>query len=491
MVDLRGTWCSFALGAAVVGFVAACASPSLPAVPAPTPADVVSQLTEIGVLPANDPAANVVHAAKVKNAPPQRSDVAPRAPESAGVATDPVAGLSKIKHFVFIMQENRSFDSYFGTYPGAAGLPPSVCLTDPHGSACLAPYHDASPINRGGPHDLNNATVDVHDGLMDGFLIEAYEKKTDNQLPACVTNHTACPPGQDPRDVLGWHDYREIPNYWDYAQQFVLQDHMFCSLPSFTLPNRLYMLAGQSGGLLSHNQPEPKTFDFPVITETLTRHQIDWKYYVTTEGQLDPRTGQVVSSAKPVQGVDQLNYYNPLPGFTQVLNDPVQRQRLVDTSEFYRDARMGQLPAVSWIEPSEPLSEHPPSNVRLGMAYVTGLVNAVMEGPDWSSTAIFITYDEWGGFYDHVAPPKIDEYGTGLRVPGLVISAYARPGFVDHNVYTPASWLRIVEERFDLPPLTARDALASDMLAAFDFNQAPRPPVILSPTLAGSPYPLP
>src|SRR5579859_5381511 len=111
------------------------------------------------------------------------------------------------------------------------------------------------------------------------------------------------------------------------------------------------------------------------------------------------------------------------------------------------------------------------------MAYVTGIVNAVMAGPDWSTTAIFIGYDEWGGFYDHVAPPRVDGETLGFRVPGLVISPYARQGYVDHNVYTPVSWLRLVEERFGLPSLTARDATASDMSDAFDFNQAPRQPV--------------
>ena len=125
------------------------------------------------------------------------------------------------------------------------------------------------------------------------------------------------------------------------------------------------------------------------------------------------------------------------------------------------------------------------------MAYVTGLVNAVMEGPDWDSTAIFISYDEWGGFYDHVVPPAVDQYGLGIRVPGLVISPYARQGYIDHRAHSPAAWLRIVEERFAVPELTGRDASSDDMLQDFDFNQAPRPPVILAATTKGSLYPHP
>jgi phospholipase C len=289
---------------------------------------------------------------------------------------------------------------------------------------------------------------------------------------------------------MGWHDYHEIPNYWNYARLFVLEDHMFSSVASYTLPNRLYALAGQSGGLVSHEQEQPAEFDFPVITDVLSTHDIAWKYYVTTATKVDPRTGQIVNS--PVaskDAADRFSAFNPLPAFGNVQNDPAQRARLVDTAQFYADARAGRLPAVCWVAPSIELSEHPPYSVRTGMAYVTALVNAVMEGPDWDSSAIFISYDEWGGFYDHVQPPRVDEAGLGIRVPGLVISSYARAGYVDHEVYSPQSWLRIVEERYELPPLTARDANAADMLAAFDFSQSPRPPVILAATTTGSPYP--
>jgi len=453
------------------------------------PPDIVPQALE-------PPRAESISVHSQSSVVPPAVDVpAVHGPEKVNAAPVPepqLAGLNKIKHFVFIMQENRSFDSYFGTFPGADGIPAGVCLPDPHGGSCIAPYHDASAVNRGGPHDLSNATLDVHNGAMNGFVVEGYKKKDKNQLPLCITDRTPCAPGEDPRDVIGWHDAREIPNYWNYASLYVLQDHMFGSLPSFTLPNRLYMLAGQSGGLVSHGLADPKSFDFPVITQTLSRHQIDWKYYVTTGSKPDPRDGHVVSSgATAVQKTDEFNYYNPLPAFPQVQDDPEQRQRIQDTAQFYQDAQSGGLPSVSWIEPSEPVSEHPSSSVGVGMAYVTGLVNAVMTGPEWDSTAVFITYDEWGGFYDHVAPPPSDAQGLGLRVPGLVISPYARQGYVDHQVYSPASWLRIVEQRFDLPALTARDGLANPMLDAFDFNQSPRPPVVLAATPNGSPYPMP
>jgi phospholipase C len=125
------------------------------------------------------------------------------------------------------------------------------------------------------------------------------------------------------------------------------------------------------------------------------------------------------------------------------------------------------------------------------MAYTTGLVNAVMQSPDWQHTAIFIAWDDWGGFYDHVVPPKVDTFGYGIRVPALVISPYAKRGYIDSNTYSFESWLKLVEERYSIAPLTARDQKAADMMAAFDFGQAPRAPALLSATTVGSPYPPP
>jgi phospholipase C len=397
-------------------------------------------------------------------------------------------GLEKIQHFVFIMQENRSFDSYFGTYPGADGIPSGISFEDPYDVTTVASYHDTNDINRGGPHGWDNAQADIDNGKMDGFLKEAYKGINADGTPA----KPGSLPGFNPKDVLGWHDYREIPNYWNYAQLYVLQDRMFESVASYSLPAHLYMLAAQSGGYTGYKQLKPSTYNFPEITELLTGGQIDWKYYVTSGRYPDTEDGHVVGSeSQQEQNPDKYTLWNPLPAFPKVQNDPAQRNRLQDTSQFYTDAKDGKLPQVSWIIPSGAVSEHPPAGIKEGMAYVTGLVNAVMQGPDWNSTAIFISWDDWGGFYDHVPPPQIDEYGLGIRVPGLVISPYARQNYIDHNTYSFESWLKIAEERFDVNPMTARDTNALDMIDAFDFSQQPRPPVILSPTREGSPYPQP
>jgi phospholipase C len=356
-------------------------------------------------------------------------------------------------------------------------------------------YHDTNDVNRGGPHIWSNAQGDIDGGKMDGFLVQSYKGVGPLAVPPTQNFNPNYTPGREPRDVMGYHDWHEISNYWSYAKLYVLQDRMFESVASYSLPAHLYMLAAQSGGYLGgfvngRFQPKPTTYDFPEITELLTSGKIDWKYYVTAGTIPDNEDGQVVGTpTQQQQAPKKYTLWNPLPAFPAVRGDPQQWNRLVATDEFYSDCKNGTLPQVSWVIPSGAVSEHPPSGVREGMAYVTGLVNAVMASPDWDHTAIFIAWDDWGGFYDHVVPPKVDAVGYGIRVPGLVISPYARQGYVDHNTYSFESWLKIVEQRYGVASMTARDRAAADMLAAFDFTQKPRAPVPLAATTDGSPYP--
>ncbi len=398
-------------------------------------------------------------------------------------------GLDKIQHFVFIMQENRSFDHYFASYPGADGLPAGICLTAPGVAECVASYLDSNDVNRGGPHGWPAAHDDIDNGLMDGFVARSYAIAGPSEK-ACAPPEPMCPPGTDPRDVMGYHDYHLIPNYWSYANLYVLQDRLFESVESWSLPAHLYMLAAQSGGYVA-TYPLPTQFTFPEITELLGSGGINWKYYVTSGTIPDTVDDETVGTPTQQQDPQTYTIWNPLPAFPAVAQNPSLFNRLQDSSQFYLDAASGALPQVSWIIPNSEVSEHPNSGVRAGMAYVTGLVNAVMKGPQWNSTAIFIAWDDWGGFYDHVAPPQVDAYGLGARVPGLVISPYARQGFVDHNTYSFDSWLRLVEERFGIATLTNRDSQALDMIDAFDFSQQPRKPVLLDATTTGSTYPPP
>jgi phospholipase C len=402
-----------------------------------------------------------------------------RAPTAPALTMPP--GLEKIQHFVFIMQENRSFDHYFGTYPGAEGIPGGTCLANPSGGACVASYHDTADSNGGAAHNYANSVGCIDSGKMDGFLINAnggYGTGT------CTGANDPNCPSKNPTNVMGYHDYHEIPNYWAYAQLYTLQDRIFNSVTSYSLPSHIYMLAAQSGGWIG--QPgvkQPATFDFNAIVDLLESSSIGWKYYVGTGASPGESDGDTTPLAPHTFG-----NWNPLVHFPSVANNTDEYNRLVDTSVFMTDLANGTLPQVSWIIPSNQVSEHPANSVNAGMQYVTGLINAMMQSSSWNTTAIFLAWDDWGGFYDHVMPPNVDQYGFGVRVPALVISPYARQGYIDHHTYSWESWLRTVEERFGITPLTTRDSTAQDMYDSFDFTQQPRPPVILNVAGTGS-YP--
>jgi len=397
-------------------------------------------------------------------------------------------GLEKIEHFIFIMQENQSFDHYFGTYPGADGIPAGVSFFDKTDGTTVKPYHLTSDVDFDAPHDWFNAQADIDGGRMDGFLNQAYTRY------ALSVSSFSDQPGYNPKEILGYYDGSDIPNYWNYARLYVLHDRMFESVAAYSLSSHLYMLAAQSGGFIGTPQPYPTEFDFPEITELLANDKISWNYYVTSGTTLDAEGEAIGSAADQANDPDQFTLWNPLPAFPKVQNDPTQRVRLVDTAQFYKDAAAGTLPSVSWVCPNflNPLSDHPAfkGGTRNAMAYVTGLINAVQQGPNWSSCAIFVAWDDWGGYYDHVAPPVVDNYGYGLRVPSFMVSPYAKQGFIDHETHSFDSWLRTVEKRWGIQPMTDRDKNASDMTGSFDFTQKPRAPVLISATTQGTPYPV-
>jgi phospholipase C len=186
---------------------------------------------------------------------------------------------------------------------------------------------------------------------------------------------------------------------------------------------------------------------------------------------------------------------NPLPYFETVKQDR-QLGDIRPASDFFRVARSGRLAAVTWIVPSQAVSEHPPARISTGQAWVTRLINAIMRSPDWYSTAIFLSWDDWGGFYDHVRPPSVDGNGYGIRVPGLVISPYARRGYIDHQTLSHDAYLEFIEDDFldgeridpqtdgrpDPRPDVREDAPElGDLLSDFNFAQQPRAPLVLSP----------
>jgi phospholipase C len=456
--------------------------------------------------------------------------------------------INQIRHVVIIMQENRSFDSYFGTYPGADGIPAkngkfTVCLPQ-SGGGCMTPYHDPSLVNIGGRHQAPEAIGDIDGGKMDGFL--RYETPSS----------------------LGYHDAREIPNYWTYAHDFVLDDHMFESVRSWSLPAHLYMVSGWSafcrkfarpssctsqlgpdkafpwvqfapkrqlkqaskkfaaciaahhlhidrnvplhvqeeghpafaGQVIDCLQPVLKerlayrNFAWTDITYLLYKHHVSWGYFVQKGLQPDCLQGGDNGACPPLpQRVDTPSEWNPLPSFTTVRKDH-QLRNIMDVSQFLKEAKRGTLPSVSWVIPSQTDSDHYPANLHNGQAYVTNLINTVMKGPDWKSTAIFLTWDDWGGFYDNVAPPNVDLNGYGLRVPALVISPYAKRGYIDHQVLSFDAFNKFIEDDFlggarinprtdgrpdPRPDVRESASVLGDLRADFDFGQPPRPPVLL------------
>ncbi len=435
-------------------------------------------------------------------------------------------GIHKIKHIVIIMKENRSFDSYFGTFPGADGLPTkagafAVCNPDPKSGNCVGPYHDSNDANGGGPHDAAGSLRDIDNGRMDGFIVEAESGNKgcgETVNPVCTNSST--------QDVMGYHDQRDIPNYWIYAREFVLQDHMFEPNASWSLPAHLYELSAWSAYCTKHDDPkscinelnapgEPPDFrgrlgqnfggqrNGPMRTEPiyawtdltylLHAHDVTWGYYVMTGNEPDCEDDAAMSCPPVKQGAKTAGIWNPLPYFDTVKDDG-ELSRIQSLNKFYVQAREGKLPSVSWIVPSKEVSEHAPALVTAGQSWTTGIINAIMQSPNWKDTAIFVAWDDWGGFYDHEAPPVVDLNGYGLRVPGLVISPYARRHYIDHQTLSFDAYLKFIEDDFlgglrlnpktdgrpdPRPTVRENVPILGDLINDFDFDQKPLPKLIL------------
>jgi phospholipase C len=424
-------------------------------------------------------------------------------------------GIRKIEHVIVIMQENRSFDSYFGTYPGADGIPmrngvPAVCLPDPRApGGCERPYHDPNLTNAGGPHNAAAAKADIAGGAMNGSVRQDVRASSQG----CTAVHDPrCRAGASGSvDIMGYHDAREIPNYWSYAENFVLQDHMFEPNLGWSLPAHLFAVSAWSASCTDPRDPmscksnlkdldKGKDRRFPTtppyawtdLTYLMYTHDVSWRYYLAQGYQPDCDDG--AKSCPPARqeiGVPEI--WNPLPDFRDVHQDD-QLGNIQDASNFFTDAKNGTLPAVSWVVPNQQVSEHPPASIADGQAWTTSLIDAVMQGPDWSSSAIFLTWDDWGGFYDHVVPPKVDQNGYGLRVPGLVISPYARTDYVDHQTLSFDAYLKFIEDDFlggarldpttdgrpdSRPTVRENVPVLGNLVNDFDFDQPLRPPLVL------------
>ena len=376
------------------------------------------------------------------------------------------AGLTKIKHVVVEMQENRSYDSYFGQLNNE-GQPASLAEPTTGNPDPLTPGSVITPFlatNACTVADLNHSWNGTHqeydNGKMDGF-------------PAANVN------SDDPNGsrTMGYFDQGMLPFYYDVANQFAIADHYFASVLTQTFPNRFYLLTGTSFGHIANDLPPASGFKQKTVFQLLDAKKISWKVYLSSFG------------------IEQLFSYIR-----------THKSHLAKMTDYFKDAAAGKLPQVSFVE-SSPFGgvnvesdEHPSANVQVGEKFTHDVMQALVNSPNWSSSAMFLTYDEHGGYYDHVVPPAavkpdniapmlkpgdapgaFDHYG--IRVPTMVISPYAKKHFVSHTVYDHTSILHFIETRFGLGTLTKRDKAANPMLGMFDFTKVSN----AHPTLVDAP----
>ncbi len=330
---------------------------------------------------------------------------------SQGPTTASTSSLDSIKHVLVACQENRTFDEYFGHYPNAGIFGLASTYMQPDGKkGYVQPYHLLSPVSQ----DINHSWGAIHsewnNGAMDGFF---------------TTNGY---------DALGYYDGSDLPYYYALADSFTLCGHYFCSALGPTVPNRLALLSGTAGGKTT-DALDTGSLDYPAIVDLLDAYKVSWKCY---------NLGQGKGSTS--------EHYNGLTFFKKWQNDP---RLFFKEDDYNADLRAGSLPQVSFLITEGPVSEHPPNSIQLGQGKMAQVINALIASSAWKSSVLFLTYDEGGGFFDHVGPPRLDAYGPGFRVPMLVISPWARRGYVSGQLYEHSSILKFIERRFGLPSLAS------------------------------------
>jgi phospholipase C len=383
------------------------------------------------------------------------------------------SGMNTIQHIVFIVKENHTFDSMFGLFPGVDGTTTGK-ITE-NGVVRTIPLNHALDAPVDISHRWENAHIAYDNGAMDAF----------NQA-----DHSCKKP---PYRCYVAADQSLIPNYWALAQHFVLNDRAFSSLMGPSFPNHMYTVAGATGpdqarsviNNPDHSQstwgcdaPRGTTvklyngtdvfpcFTFPTLADEMEAAHISWKYYA------------------PVQGEGGYNW-SVMDAFAQIRNTHLWTQHVAPWQDFVKDANTNNLPAFTWLVAPTQYSEHPPSSVCQGENWTIQQINAVEQSPAWPNTAIVLAWDDYGGFYDHVASPQFDQFGYGFRVPLMVISPYAYVSgnrnnpHVDHTQVEFASVLKLAEQVFNLPPLGKRDASAGSLLNSLDFSRVHNDPLVL------------
>jgi phospholipase C len=362
---------------------------------------------------------------------------------------------------IFLMQENHSFDNYFGNYPGADGRPAGTCQPlNPNRpkAGCVAPY----PIGKHPIQDLGHSTVIFADqyrgGAMNGFV---------SGLDANNLNG---------RQAMGYYDSRDLPFYWNVADNYVLFDHFFTSAAAGSVWNHMFWVTATPGNPTKDEIPVNGFGSLPTIFDRLQAAGLTWKFYVQHyDPKVNYRSGTVGNAGSQI-------VWNPLLDYSRYIHNPKLFSHIVDIEQYFEDLQNGTLPDVAFMVPAGS-SEHPPGSIQSGQRYVRAIINALMRSSDWSSSSFMWSYDDWGGWFDHVKPPRVDRYGYGFRAPALLVSAYAKKGFVDHTTLDFTSELAFIEHNWHLTPLAKRDAAAlrqgRDLMNAFDFTKGPRTAVFL------------
>jgi phospholipase C len=236
----------------------------------------------------------------------------------------------------------------------------------------------------------------------------------------------------------------------------------------------MYWIAGVPGSDKNSIPVDGFPNDIVTIFDRLEEAGITWKFYIQNyDPSITYRTRTDIAGPRAAQVV-----WCPLLAIPRYLDDPALSRHIVPLDEYFTDLQNGTLPEVAYIVPSG-ASEHPPGSIQAGQRFVRSLIQALMRSPYWYHSAFLVTYDDWGGWYDHVPPPQVDEYGYGFRVPAFLVSPYAKRGFIDSTTYDFTSILKFIEENWDLEPLAARDAAATSIMNAFDFESPPRPPTFI------------
>ena len=373
-----------------------------------------------------------------------------------------------IDRVVYLMMENRSFDNIFGRFPGARGARTGVRAGE---EVPLRRCPEWLPGDL--PHDTVSWQAAHNGGRMDGFALGEW----------------------GPGFAYTQFTRHDVPNYYAWAEQFVLCDNFFASVAGPSHPNHLFFIAGQAGGAIDNPEhiqvrrlndgrvfkswgcdaygddvfvytreadgslsKHSPCFEFETVGHQLSRRGIDWASY----------------SADPYQAGYIWQSYSAIRSIYE--DEELWDEHIWPVDDLIRDIEADALPSVTWITPRFQLSDHPPFSTRHAHNWVTDVVNGIMRSSMWERTAIFITWDEWGGLYDHVPPPRIDDVDLGFRVPMLVISPYARRGYVDDAFGEFSSPLRFIADNWDLPSLTPRIRAAHNFEHVFDFDAKPRRP---------------